>query len=62
MKDETWMNEWPECWERGLELGITRSVIGRWVHRHPVKKVAEALRAAEGKRDPISYVIGVLSK
>jgi hypothetical protein len=60
MKDESWRNEWPEAWERGLALGIPRPVIGKLVHRLPVKQVAEAMRAAEGKREPLAYVMGVL--
>ena len=61
MKGETWRNEWPEAWDVGVnELGLDRPFIGRLVHRHPVVKVAEAFRAARGKKEPKAYVIGVL--
>ena len=62
MKGEEWKNAWPDSWALGKELGIKDSMMGRWVHRHPIEEVFKALKAARNARNPTSYVIGVLSK
>lgn len=60
MKGEEWKDAYFDCWQIGPELGLERSFIGMLVKRRPVEKVAEAFRAARGKREPRAYVMGVL--
>lgn len=62
MKGEEWKDAHFDCWQLCDELEIERSFVGMLVKKKPVEKVAKALRAARGKREPKSYVIAVLDR